>query len=222
MTIARDWIEAAYARSSANAPGKTAQDPELLGAANRLYQALWALAAAAQPSAYQSRPSVTLSAGVGTLPAEVIDIRRIQTASGVRVTLAPVEELERQWQQPPVVFREGGTIVSRGRAGDPGPGDTLTLWVLDAPAGLTALTTPIDPRFPTRHHELVIVMLAMYLSAKDEGRDPNEWNELKSERDTHLEAFMRLSGLSMTALRTPSAQEIVQRFDAFLSGKGST
>src|SRR3954469_21270592 len=98
-TSVQQIIEASYSRSTANDPGKLATDGELLGVANRIYQALFALAAAAAPERFLSKTTCALtgSPASGTLSADIIDIRRVHTPGGVKVNVIPVEELERGW-----------------------------------------------------------------------------------------------------------------------------
>lgn len=223
-TTAQQLIEAAYSRSTANDPGKLATDGELLGVGNRIYQALFALAAAAAPERFLSKTTCGLSGtpATGTLSTDIIDIRRVQTSGGTKVNVIPVEELERGWHLAPAVYRQGGSLISRGATGDPAAGDTLTVWQLDAPTSLAALTDAIDARFPLRHVELIIVEMAMYLATKDTGRDAAEFAALKQFRDMQLEAFFRLSGLSMTALQSPHGGVIVQRLQSLMQGAPAT
>lgn len=215
-------VEASYARSSANDPGKLATDGELVAVINRVYQALFAIAAAAAPDRYVSRTTLVLagSPASGTLAADVIDVRRVQTAAGAKVNVIPVEEIDKGWHLAPAVYRQGGSLVSRAAAGDPAATETLTLWQLDAPAALTALADVLDPRFPVRHVELIIDKVAMYLASKDGGRNPNDFAQLKVSHDANLEMFLRLSGLSLTALSTPHGGIIVQRLNQLLAAAG--
>lgn len=222
---AQQLIEAAYSRSTANDPGKLATDGELLGILNRVYQAYYALMAAAAPDRAMARSALVALAGspaATTLPTDVIDLRRVENAAGAKVNVIPVEEKDRGWHLAPAVYRQGGSLISRGQAGDPIATDVLTLWHLDAPTALTTLASTIDARYPARFEELLVVELAMYLATKDSGRDAGEFAALKTFRDMQVEAFFRLSGLSMTALQSPHGGVIVQRLNALIgSGAGS-
>lgn len=219
MTTMQQIVEAAYSRSTANDPGKLATDGELVAVANRIYHALFALAAAAAPERFTSKVALAALAGApaaAVLSTDIIDVRRVQTAAGAKVNVIPVEELDRGWHLAPCVYRQGGSLVSRGQAGDPVAGDILTVWQLDAPVDLTALASVVDARFPTRHIELIVVELAMYLATKDTGRDAAEFAALKQYRDMNMEAFFRLSGLSMTALQSPHGGVIHQRLNELM------
>jgi hypothetical protein len=218
-TTVQNIIEGAYSRSTANDPGKLATDGELISVLNRVYHAMYALAAAASPERFTSKVALNLAGAppAVTSPVDVIDIRRLETAAGAKVNIIPVEEKDRGWHLAPAVFRQGATIVSRAAAGDPVAGDVLTAWILDAPTDVAALANQIDVRFPTRHVELIVVELAMYLATKDSGRDAGEFAALKSYRDMQMEAFFRLSGLSTTALQSPHGGMIHQRLNELMS-----
>lgn len=216
MAIAQSIIEAAYSRSTANDPGKLATDGELLGVLDRVFQWLYALRAAADPASATSLQSIALAGAPAalTLPTDIIDIRRITlSATGAKVNVIPLEELDRGWHLAPAVYRQGTQIISRGAVGDPAAGASLNIYLLDAPASLVALTTALDVRFPVRFHELLVLILAMYLASKDSGRNAAEFQALKTQYDMSLEMFFRLSGLSLTALQSPHGGVIVQRIN---------
>jgi len=223
-TTAQNLIEAAYSRSTANDPGKLATDGELLGLADRLFQFIYAVAAVAAPERFLSKTTLTLAGSPPsvTVPTDLIDLRRVQNASGGKVNVIPVEEIDRGWHLAPAVFRQGATIVSRGQSGDPVATDVLTAWILDAPASLSALSTVLDTRFPTRHVELIIVEMAVYLATKDTGRDAAEFAALKDYRDVQRAGFLQLSGLSTTALQSPHGGVIVQRLNQLASVNGAS
>lgn len=223
---AQQIIEAAYARSTANDPGKLATDGEMISVLDRLFQALYAVRAAAEPSGALARANLAALAGSpasATLPTDMIDLRRVQRNSdSAKVNVIPVEEIDRSWHLAPAIYRQGNSVVSRGGAGDPVAGDTLTIFHLDAPATITALVSVLDARFPVRHHELLVVELAIYLATKDAGaRQAPEFQALVNTRNMYLETFMRLSGLSMTALQSPHGGVIMQRLNSLLQASKS-
>jgi hypothetical protein len=223
MTTMQDIVEGAYSRSTANDPGKLATDGELVGVGNRLYQLIYAIGAAAAPGSFTSRVALAALAGApasAALSTDVIDVRRVQTGAGAKVNVIPVEEIDRSWHLAPAMYRQGNSLISRGNAGDPIAGDVLTVFQLDAPAPLTGLVSVLDPRFPVRYVELIIVELAMYLSTKDEGRDASEFQKLKVYRDLQWETFFRLSGLSLTALQSPHGGAIIQRINSLMTAAG--
>lgn len=209
MTTTQQIIEAAYARSASNDPGKLAQDPELIGHLNRKYQTRFALLASATGDNMLAK-TVLVTAGAPAavaLPADVIDLIRLENSNGAKVHVVPSDEKDRSWHLAPAVFRQGLSLVSLMRAGDPGVASSLTLFYLDAPAALTLLASALDGRYPVRWENLLILELAVYLSIKDEGRDADEYSELVKEMDGEERAFNLLVYGSATAKERPIAAQ---------------
>lgn len=205
-TTAQQVIEAAYARSTANDAGKLATDTELIAHLDRTFQRYFAMAAVASGDTFLSATPVVLtgSPASASLPTDVIDLPRVELAStGAKVNLIPAVEKDRAWHLSPAVYRRGQTLVSRGQAGDPGSGVTLTAYVLDAPASLTALTSTLDARWPHRFDSLLILDLACYLSDKDVDRDPKDYADLTAALKDELTAFDLLLQNMNSAKETP-------------------
>jgi hypothetical protein len=208
MTIVQTILEAAYARSVVNDPGKLATDQELWEQGSRTFQRLYAVWAASNrdPAASQVILTMAGSPPNAALPADVIDVIRCEDASGGRVTVCRLDEKDRGWVIAPAVYRLGASLVSRGKTGDPGIGPvsgTVYVYVLDTPAAWTGLAVVLDTRFPARFHDLVILELAVYLSIKDDERDPKEYAKLKGEYREQLAAFAALNNVSLTAVESP-------------------
>lgn len=201
-TTAQQIIEAAYARSTANDPGKLATDDELLGQLARTYAGLYALGARQRPDEFATVQSLVLISGDAhvDLPADLIEVRRIANAAKATVHLIPAAEITRLWHIAPSVYRTGGTLYSRGKAGDPLAGDTLTAWLLLAGVVISSLTTALDVAFPTRHVPILINDLALYLDAKDEDRDPQQFHKLAADQAMKLAAFAQEFDLDASAL----------------------
>lgn len=201
-TTVQQVLEAGYSRSTANDPGKLATDAELMGRLNRIYQGLYALAARQRPDEFATKQEITLIGGDAhyVLPADLIEVRRLQNAGGAQVHLIPAAEIKRLWHVPPCVYRTGGTLYSRGQASDPVPADVLTAWFLLSGTALVALGTVIDAAFPTRHIEILVNDIALYLDAKDEDRDPAQFQKLVRDQATRLAAFALEYDLSASAL----------------------
>lgn len=203
MTVtAQQLIEAAYNRSAVNDAGKLAQDAELLLHLNRLYQRFYALFAKARPdeAAVLSTPALLGNPAAAPVPDDTIAIVSVHNAAGAQVHLVPAHTVQRLWNMAPVMYRVGGQLYSRARGGDPLAGDVLTILLLDAPTALTALVSTTDPRFPTRHHQLCIDALALYLDTKDAGRDPADHAKLIAEYQTALSTFATEYALPPAAL----------------------
>lgn len=201
MATASDWIEAAYNRSAANDPGKLALDAELLLHLNRVYQRFYALFAKARPDEAASQVSWLLAGNPATyaIPADTIALQQLYLA-GAQVHLIPAHERARLWHMAPSMYRVGNTITSRALGGDPVAANTLTVVLLDAPATLAALGTVVDVRFPTRHHQLCIDSLALYLDTKDAGRDAEDHTKIVAEYQTALSIFAAEYALPPDAL----------------------
>lgn len=202
MATAQDFIEAALVRSTANDPGKLATDGELLNHCSRVFARLFSLFARARPDKAQSQSTVTLAGNPPTaaLPADLIDVRRVENTTGAKVHLIPATEKDRTWHIAPSVYQVGNTLYSRNKTGDPAAADVLTLFLLDQPAALSALSSTIDARFPMRHYQFVIDLVALYLDTKDQSRDQAAHAKLVEEVALAKEAFALEYELGPTAL----------------------
>lgn len=201
MTTAQNIIEAAYARSTDNDPGKLAVDAELISHLNRDYQArfgLWSLKAGDAGIAAVFL-TLTGSPPFATLPTDIIDIDRIEDQSGNPVRLIPVNEKSRAFHAAPCVYRQGLLIASRNQSGDPISNQILTVYHNDAPAALTALGSLLDTRYPARFEMLLILGLALYLDTKDTGRDLSSHTELKEEYERYDALFNAEVGIDNSA-----------------------
>lgn len=201
-TSAQVIIEAGYARSTTNDPGKLAVDGELLGRLNRMYQSLWALAARQRPESFTSTTSLVLGGAPpsATLPTDIVELQYIRNALSAKVHLIPVRELDRTWHITPSVYQQGLSLISRGQVGDPVAGDVLSVWLIAAATTLAALATNLDALFPVRHHEILVNDIALYLDAKDEGRDANAFARLVNDQKMKLAAFAAEYNLNVSAL----------------------
>lgn len=202
MTTAQTILEAAYSRSTANDPGKLATDAELIGRLNRTYQGLYTLAARQRPDQFTSSgSSVVNGVDVGiTIPTDTTEIRRLENVFGAQVHLIPAGERARLWHAAPSMYQVGNRVRSRMASGDPMVGDTIFTWLLLPAAALVVLASTIDVLFPTRHHETLINDLALYLDAKDEGRDPEQFRKLAADQAMKLAAFAQEYALDASAL----------------------
>lgn len=202
-TTAQDIIEFAYLRSSGNDPGKLADDPELIAHLNRLYLRFYALFGMARPDLVNTTMDIELEGNpakqvMAPVPIEVL---KIHNEDLQQVNLIPATERDKLWHLHPCVYRSGAYIISRALGGDPVACDILTLTIQDAPVDLTVLASTLDPRFPVRHHQLLIDSIALYLDTKDEGRDPAEHEKLAKEFALAIGAFATEYDLEPDALQ---------------------
>lgn len=183
MTIASTILDAAYQRSSQNDPGKLAGDTELLGHLDRMYCRVWTMLARARPENFASTSALTLGGNPAfvTLPADTMDVTNILNATLAQVHVIPPDERARLWHMAPCVYRLGMRLLTRGLAGDPVAGNVLTLTILDMPTHLTTLATALDARYPTRHEQVLIDLLGVYLSVKDDGRSHADREAVRQE-----------------------------------------
>lgn len=182
-TSVRTILVGAYNRYSSNDPGKLAQDGELIAHLSRVYLRTWPLLARARVDLFQSEMIGTF---VGLppalpLPADLLDVTAAFNASGASVWIIPSNDRARLWQLAPCVLRTGASLRSRFMAGDPIAGDVLTLTVLDSPPALVNLSDTLDPRWPVRHVQLFVDLLAAYLGVKDAGRSDSDRAALLAE-----------------------------------------
>lgn len=189
-TSVQTLLTAAYQRSTLNDPGKLAQDSELIGHLDRLYQRMWMLIARARPDQYGASTTVTLAGtpAQATLPA-LIDLLQVQDADGVLVNVIPATERQRLWHLAPAVYRVGQVLRSRMQTGDPVGTDVLTLAYLDQPATLALLADTLDARWPARHEQVLVDALALYLAVKDAGRPGSDRQAIAQELAQNVAAF---------------------------------
>lgn len=201
MTTVQQIIEAAYARSTDNDPGKLAVDAELIAHLNRDFRARFALWSLKAGDAAIASVALVLAGApaAASLPTDIIDIDRIEDAAGNRVNLVPINEKNRAWHLAPAVYRKGLSIISRMQTGDPGLGQTLTLFHNDAPAALASLADTLDVRYPGRFEMLLVLGLAIYLDTKDTGRDLTSNKELTDELARYEALFNAEVGVSASA-----------------------
>lgn len=201
MTTVQQIIEAAYARSTDNDPGKLAVDAELISHLNRDYRArfgLWSLKAG---DAAVTALVLTFAGTPPTasLPLDISDIDRIEDMSGSKINLVPINEKNRAWHLAPAVYRSGLSLISRAQAGDPGQGQSVTLFHNDAPSTLANLSDVLDVRYPVRFEMLLILGLAIYLDTKDTGRDLSSNKELSDEFARYEKMFDEEVGIDSSA-----------------------
>lgn len=209
MSTVQQLIEAAYSRSTANDPGKLAGDDELRLHLNRRYQSLCGLLAIADKDGWLARTTLSFSGSpqTATLPTDIIDIAKLECTDGSEAHLIPLWEKDKNWHLGPSVFRQGNSLISRGRVAVPmdwqitdDPQDSdLVMWYRDAPTTLTSLSSTLDSRFPVRFEDILVLDLAVYLSVKDEGRSPEEFKALKAEYTEAVAKFNAMVSVTNSA-----------------------
>lgn len=213
MTTAQQIVESGIARATTNDAGKLSNDGELLGRLGRVFPGLYTLAARQRPEEFTATSNLTLAGNPATATlasgtlvlTDVIEIRLVRgvsgtVAAGTKIHIVPETEAYRTFQISPTVFRRGLSIFSRAQAGDPVATDVIQLLVLDSPAVLTALTTVLDGRYPLRHMEMLTNDIALYLSAKDAGRNAAQFQELQADQKMRIAIFAQEYSLKASAI----------------------
>jgi hypothetical protein len=203
-----DIIEAAWSRSTAFNPGKLAQDAEVLAHLNRKFQNLfarWAVRAGDKANA-QTWLTWTGMPAVTDLPAEQVDIIRLETSDGQEITLLPAREQGRIWHLAPACYQVGAQLRSRGAIAyvygyqrDPAQGDVSTMFHKSAPPPITSLDDTLDARFPIRHELGLVLDLAVMLATKQEGIAPGTLQALTAELTREEATFAYLIGETTSA-----------------------
>lgn len=214
MTTARQIIEAGWRRSTANDPGVLAVDLETIAHLDRKFQtyfARWALKAGDKAQEVTTL-AWTGSPAIATLPESPIDIVRIETSTGLEVTMVQTTEIDRSWHLAPVCSQIGNILRSRGAIAfayghqrDPQNADVSTLYFKGQPARIVTLDDVLDIRYPIRHEMLLVLEMALMLAAKDEGRDPAHFQALTAEQAREEAAFAAAVGEAMTSHNSANA-----------------
>lgn len=210
MTTAAALIQAGYARSTANDPGKLADDAELLTRLNSVYQRLYALAARQRPDAFGVQRALPLTSAPArvALPVDYVEVSSLANAAGDTVHLIPQRERTRLWHVAPSVYQVGNMLISRGMPGDPVAGDVLTATLLVSGVAIVALTTVLDLPFPTRHHVLLSNDVGIYLDTKDDSRGSGQFAKLAADQGAAMAAFAAEYDLSASALEFVHADSV--------------
>lgn len=182
-TTVQQIVDQAYPHSTANDPGATALDAELVAVVDTIVQEVYMLAHDANPTFFSKQATVSIDAtpanGWAT-PTDAIDVLTARAGApggnGVltendEITVVPFNELDKEF--PPRIYRVGRFYHSAGATGDPAQvasGDTLKLFYSHSHTPITTIGQSLDTEWPDRHRRLLILRLAHYLSLKDKAR----------------------------------------------------
>jgi hypothetical protein len=220
VTIAQAIIDAAIASSLANDAGRTdlADDTtELLNVLNRKLKQVYTLAGmpkrfggAGDGDYFAASAVVVVTGAPVTLPAAAFR-HTIVNAGGQPVSVVPRRDLiEGIAETPPAIVIEQQKLVSAGRAGDPVPGDQLTVRYTPMPGTLTLGThyigavTPTDPTtsiWPDWVGDpFLVAWLARYLAIKASDRDADEMQALTNDLTEAATLLSTIIGVDATRL----------------------
>jgi hypothetical protein len=189
-TTPQELIEAAYAKSTKNAPGAIAtESTELLELVIRTIRKFYVIAARVNPL-YFADTSQVAAPGTGNpwaRPEGAESIFRIENA-GTEVVVVPHDDRAAESGKPSV-YRMGKNYYEAGNASDPDPAsDALDFWFSKRPADPANLTATIEASWEEQFNELLVTEIAIYLANKDER--PGEIPMLVKDRDEWLRMFI--------------------------------
>lgn len=192
-TTAKDIIEAAYARRTANHPEKLATKSELISVLSRFLQRISADVAKVNPWYFSTQEDVTGSSGVWDRPASAVVVMHVENASGTEVSIVPFRQ--RDAEMAPRIYPLGRTFKTVGEASDPSGSDVLTftfserLDALDSTAQWDAAANTLADTWPEHHNDLLADHLAAYLAIKD-GRADSELAALSGEIQAGVQSLI--------------------------------
>ncbi len=213
MASAATILEGGLAKATSTDSGKVTSDGELLSRLSRVYLMIYTAAARQRPDEFSSTATLPIVAGppiggaFSTATPVLTDVIEVLGAFGVsgtvsagaKIHIVPEMEKYRSWQLTPTMSRRGLSLFSRFPVvvGDPTTGDVIQLIVLDTPAALTTLATSIDPRFPQRHYEILVNLVALYIETKDHGP---RIEALQADLKMSMMAFVEEYNISASAI----------------------
>lgn len=190
-TTAKDLIEAAWGRSTANDPISLATRKELIGALQRKLKQVYSLAIRRNPFYFAKSSNVVGAASKYAVPTDAEAVIAIEDATGGRVHIVPF--FDKKGEQPPRVYRLGRDYISVGEASDPGAADTLTFVYgylhadLDPEAAWDDAANTLEADWPEQFNDIMVVDLAQYLAIKDGVR--GDLNALAHEEEKIMAVF---------------------------------
>jgi hypothetical protein len=191
-TSSKTLIDAAFARSTFNDPGKLANDPELIAVIDRRVKQLYSLASGINPTFFGDQDDVTGVGGAFAIPTDAEMVLRIEEADGTEVNIVPFED--RTNDLAPRVYQFGSSYYTVGAAGDPGDTDTLTFFFskrhpdLNPTLAAAHATNNLDASWPQSFNDLIVLHLSKYLAVKDSRSE--EVPQLEKEETALLQVFV--------------------------------
>jgi hypothetical protein len=164
-TTVQDILNGAYGKSLKNQPGTIAAEAtELLNVVNRIHRGIYAFSARLNPIFFAEAVPITEAGGTWPRPEEAEAIARIEDSAFAEVIVVPFDD--RAAEPGKLSVYEFGQVFTVAGAGNDPSGD-LTFWFSRRPTAYTALVDTLDAQWREEYNELLILELAIYLSAKD-------------------------------------------------------
>lgn len=187
-TTPRLILEAAYAKSKKNQPGKIATESvELLQVVIRAMRGLYAFAARFNPTYFADTEAVAYVNPGWARPQTLELIFRVEKQSdGTEVVVVPFDD-RRAESGLPAIYRYG-QVYRPASAGAPDPqAGTLVFFGSKRPDDPATLDATLDPLWVEQFNELLILEVAIYLAMKD--ARPDEVPALKLDRDKWAQLY---------------------------------
>lgn len=212
------FIDAGYARSTANDPNLLALVGELVAQVHLVVQELYTRAKQVNPLYFLESATVAPDGTGWTRPTLALDVLRVERLTDqVEVHVVPMND-RLQAALPPRVYRTAwNRYRTVGQTDDPSEaalpaGTQLVFWYAATHAPIVSAGQVLDASWPERHNDLVSLEVARYLSLKDKARGDLEALDAEIDRayalfdadlgqvDAALEArFRRVAGYRPTA-----------------------
>lgn len=194
-TTVLELLTSALQRSTLNDPELLVDPPEIVDIVQRRVQELYIAAAIRYPMFFGKEGTATAGAsGTWTLPADVLNLSRIEDVNGAEVYVVSIEDIAAEL--PPRLLRVGWKL--RRPTGDTVPldGAVLRLYYapkhpdLDPTAAMNAAANTLDSSWRDEHNEILIDDIAYHLAARD-GREL-EAKRLEGSIEKRVNAFLDL------------------------------
>lgn len=185
-TVGQTIYSGALAKSSKN-QSKGFGTAEIIGRINRRLQGLYQVASLVNPNFFAETADVVEAAGVWARPEEAQTVVRVDNATPVEVAVVPYDD--RQAEPSMFSVYEWGQEFNAITNATGTTSGNLTFWYSRRPTDVTNLTPDtLDPQWREDYNELLILELAIDISAKD-GR-VSEVAALKADRNEWLQRFV--------------------------------
>lgn len=219
-TTAKDVIQAAIGRRTANDPDVLASTKELIRFLDRKVKAVYVEVAGVQPLFFGASAAMTPDGTKWDRPSDAIVVPKLESSgdagngddavltAGDKVSIVPLQDSDADIA--PRVYQLGSSFYSVGETGDPSAstnGDELTAYYakrhpdLDPDQDPDHANNTLDATWRDDHSDLLIAHMARYLAVKD-GRGGDEIAELEEEIEDRKAALLteaRLYDLGVSA-----------------------
>lgn len=219
---AKEIINRAFGRRTANDPGKLATPKELVGVLSDTIRQLYAQVAAVGPRYFAAVSALTgPTGGKWPMPADAIVVWRAEDSTGKEVKIVDIGDKDAE--SPPRIFeiRPGfysvgyvptAAEIADGMAADPTNGTLKFYYAKQHPPLDTALdpaAITLDASWPPQHNDILVDELAYYLAVKD-GRSESELTALRGGITRKTDTLLTEARLARYGQRTTHTDRPLQ------------